>query len=74
MYTEICKRCKRTAPTYCIAPFMSSESKPQTLCAVCALEVRNEDLGLPADTPFQGEIASEMWEVAMDHYKRTKQI
>ena len=32
------------------------------MCPICALRTRNEMHGLPPDTPFQGEMAQQMYE------------
>lgn len=76
--TKTCQRCKRTVPSHCVSPLVmggGGEGLRQImLCAVCALEVRNADLGLPKNTPFQGEIANDMYEEAMAYYEHTNQL
>lgn len=36
---------------------------------VCALKIRNQTAGLPINTPFQGEMANDLWEEAVEYLK-----
>ena len=48
-----------------IQPLITSQGDFD-LCPICALDVRNQMIGLPAGTPFQGEIANDMYEDMID--------
>ncbi len=46
-----CPQCKQKYP---------GEIMMGGVCPICALKNRNETHGMPANTPFQGEIASDL--------------
>ncbi len=74
MANNKCPMCKRWLPDYIdMAPLMGSISTAP-ICAVCALRLRNKELGLPRFTPFTGEIASQMYDDTIEHYNKTNQI
>ena len=58
-----CPECHKSFPSHLIQP-MIGFLPPRDMCPICALRIRNEEHGLPKDTPFQGEIAKEMHEEA----------
>ena len=60
-----CDKCKRRFPDGLVQPMFGTISA--LLCGVCALEVRNEMLGLPVDTPFNGEMAQEIYEQTREY-------
>jgi hypothetical protein len=65
-----CDKCKKDFPDHLIAPFVSSEKGVRNCCPICALRLRNTQAGLPIDTPFQGEMANDMWEEATEYVKK----
>lgn len=60
-----CPKCKRKFSEHLIQP-MFVNGGYLDLCPLCALELRNTIHGLPLDTPFQGEIAQELYEEALE--------
>lgn len=65
-----CQKCRKNYPDHLVQPFISSDRPHRRLCAICALETRNEELGLPLGTPFQGEMAAELYEEAVEYNRR----
>lgn len=51
-----CKQCKKKYPDHLFA---------NPLCPICNLKNRNATHGLPEGTPFQGEIASSLYDEAV---------
>ena len=73
-----CTKCKLKYPDHLVSQMASNVGGKltyTTLCAVCALEVRNLSMGLPLDTPFTGEMASVMYDEAViyktKHYDKS---
>ena len=58
-----CSVCLRLFPIHLVQP-MVIDGDSWYACPLCALEIRNEHAGLPPDTPFQGEIAKQMYDEA----------
>lgn len=67
-----CMGCKRTLPNGLINALVTNEGV-EDLCAICALERRNEALGAPKDAPFTGSMAQSMFEKTVEYYKKTNQ-
>lgn len=65
-----CQKCKQKYPDHLVQPLISPPEPPRLLCAICALRTRNEKCGLPAGTPFQGEMAVEMYEETVEYNAR----
>lgn len=55
-----CQQCKKKYPAHLFGI---------PICPLCALENRNAAHGLPADTPFHGEIAAAMHAEAVEFDK-----
>lgn len=72
--SQDCAECKREFPSRLLAPFRMGNCKPKWMCPLCALRIRNQMHSLPADTPFQGEQASAMYDeakqVALDESRK----
>jgi hypothetical protein len=66
---KTCPNCHNTFPARLLAPLITNEGAFE-LCPICALKVRNALHGLPEDTPFQGEIAQQMYEEALAYVKK----
>jgi hypothetical protein len=64
-----CPNCNNTFPSRPFAPMVTT-SGTIVVCPICALKIRNEHLGLPEVTPFQGGIAQEMYEDALTYVKQ----
>jgi hypothetical protein len=64
-----CPSCHNTFPSRLFAPMVTSAGTV-VLCPICTLKVRNELHGLPEDTPFEGEIAQQIYEEALTYVKR----
>ena len=58
--TEKCNQCERDFPDYLLTDMVTQAGTIST-CPLCALEARNATHGLPKWTPFQGEVAHDMW-------------
>lgn len=63
-----CQVCDAEFPDHLIAPMLTTRGNFQQICPLCALQIRNQQHGLPPDTPFTGTIAGEMWEEAHKLY------
>ena len=66
-----CSQCQRVFPQRLVALMVAAHDgvrHDEYLCPLCALKKRNAMHGLPEGTPFQGEIAQEMWEEAKQMY------
>lgn len=66
-----CENCKIHAPDKFIQQFLQNHEEFR-LCPDCALKTRNKFHGLPADTPFAGEMANELWEDFQQWKQSTK--
>lgn len=60
-----CKECKFNYKNEEVMQPLITSKGTQLLCAICALKVRNQLHGLPENTPFQGEQAQYMYELAL---------
>ena len=69
--SDTCTLCHRKFPEGCCAPYFASGRATQVVCGVCALQERNALHGLPANTPFQGEMAQMTYENAARHLSMT---
>ena len=56
-----CTICKKKRPDRLLSPFIINGKALQSVCAICALELRNKAHGLPADEPFRGEVAQALY-------------
>jgi hypothetical protein len=65
---KTCPNCNNTFPSRLLAP-MTTSAGTFVLCPICTLKVRNALHGLPEETPFQGEIAQQMYEEALAYVK-----
>lgn len=60
---KLCNECDRKFPAHLIQPLVSN-TYTILLCPLCALRIRNVAHGLPIDTPFNGEMANQLWQEA----------
>lgn len=67
-----CELCLIEFPDHLISAFVNSEKTIDHCCPICALKARNKLVGLPEDTPFQGEQALWMWQEAVEYLKKKK--
>lgn len=67
-----CRECKRKFPPDMITSLVTNHGS-SPMCPICALVIRNTMHGLPIDTPFSGEIASNMHDDAVEHLAKTGQ-
>ena len=63
----LCARCKRVFPATILTIMRIDGSYTPPICGICALEIKNQIHGLPANTPFQGEIAQDMVDHAEEY-------
>jgi len=60
-----CVECLEEFPDKILSPIIIiGKGDTGPVCGVCALKIRNETHGLHPDTPFQGEVASWMYDEA----------
>ena len=58
----LCARCKRVFGSYLLQRMCINGVYSPPICAICALKVINKMHGLPAETPFRGEMAQDMYD------------
>ena len=61
----ICEYCNKDRLV--LSPMFTSEGVYQSICAICALFVKNDVHGLPQNTPFDGEIARQMYDDEIEY-------
>jgi len=67
-----CQKCKfNYQHTEVIQPLITSWGT-KMLCAICALRGRNRIHGIPLSTPFQGEEAQRLYDLAMQERRERK--
>jgi hypothetical protein len=66
-----CPECEIDYPEEYLNPLFIGTSATKPICAICALEWRNEHHGMPKNTPFTGTRAQELYEMAVKHRKKT---
>ena len=64
----MCENCGRDFPNHLVSIFVHN-ADDKLLCPICALSLRNQIHGLPEGTPFQGEVAQEMYEEAVRYIR-----
>ena len=71
-----CSRCKLKYSDSLFIPMHSTKKSLDNLvvCPICALELRNAEMGLPKDTPFSGEQANIMYEDALEERRENEKI
>lgn len=67
-----CSECKRKIPEELLSPMITSSGNQADVCGVCALEISNQVLGIKR-TRFNGEMAEDLRQDAIVHYKKTNQ-
>jgi hypothetical protein len=66
---EKCINCNIKFPDHLIQPlFHNGDYSP--MCPICALQKINDLHGLPANTPFHGEMAQASYEEAIEFLKK----
>lgn len=69
LYLLKCNICKRKFPYHLVNMLYTSEGYTYA-CPICALKQTNKLHGLPENTPFQGEMAREYYEEAINYLKQ----
>lgn len=64
--TDKCGFCGDAYPPHLLSDFVSSSGRVQS-CPICALRELNIIHELPEGTPFQGEVAAQMYEEAVQY-------
>lgn len=67
-----CPQCKFKYQSPELIQPMFVNGKYIDMCPICALKLRNETAGLPADTPFTGTRASELYDLAIEERELAK--
>lgn len=67
-----CGECERLFPAHIIHPIQTNIPgyARGCVCAICALRLRNEAHGIPADTPFDGPNARRLHAEATEYLRQ----
>lgn len=68
-----CHECHRKIPNDFINALIA-DGENKNMCALCGLIAMNKAMGLPADAPFTGRLAKQMYKRTLKYYKKTKQL
>ena len=69
MSKKTCENCHKSFTDKLINPMITTCGRIREVCPICALEIRNKLHGLPAGTPFSGEMAQEYYKQALEEVK-----
>jgi len=62
-----CAKCKNNLPQRLLSPMCINGEYTSPICGICALELRNSMFGFPRGMMFQGEMAQEMYDEALNY-------